>query len=131
MLGVIFDRKMTWTPHINQIIVKCNKVFNIMRCISGTNWGASQKILLLLHKTLILPHIDYCSFAFANSANSNIRKLDTLQYKSLIIVTGAMKGTAKNSLLAECEEIPLDLRRESQLLKYLLKLANNPFNFRI
>ena len=35
-----------------------------------------------------------------------------------------MRGTSLNALLQECDEIPLSLRREEVMLKYLVKIKN-------
>jgi hypothetical protein len=40
-------------------------------------------------------------------------------------VTGGLKGTALNALLGECNELPLNYRREKLQIKYLLKIHNN------
>lgn len=34
-LGVLFDSKLTWAEHINKIVGKCQKILNIIRCLSG------------------------------------------------------------------------------------------------
>ena len=44
-LGVIFDSKLTWKPHIDYIIEKCKKRLNLIRAISGYGWGACKKTL--------------------------------------------------------------------------------------
>ena len=46
----------------------------------------------------------------------------------MLIVTGGIRGTPLYSLLTECGELPLYLRREESLLKYLVKLNLNPSN---
>ena len=128
ILGVHFDNKMTWQTHIQHIISKCNKSLNVMRCVSSTTWGANKCILLTLYKSLILSQIDYCCFAYNDCSNYLLKKLDTVQYKSLLIVTGGMRGSALNALLSECGELPLQLRREKIIVKYLLKIKNNHLN---
>ena len=128
LLGVIMDSHLTWTPHRNYIVEKSNKGLNLMRCLSGTGWGSSKRVLLTLHKSLILSNLDYCSFVYINASASTLKKIDTIQYKSLLIVVGGMKGTALNALLGECGEVPMDLRRKKILIKYLLKLHSNPNN---
>jgi len=127
-LGVVFDSQLTWRPHIEYICDRVKPRLNLMRCITGINWGASKSILLTIYKALILSIIDYCSFVYEDSAASNLRRLDTLQYKSLLIVTGGMRGTSLKALLAECGELPLRLRRKEILTKYLIKLDNNNKN---
>jgi len=44
-LGIIFDSKLTWSDHVNYIIDKCNKRLNLLRAVSGNQWGASKKTL--------------------------------------------------------------------------------------
>lgn len=38
VLGMWLDTRLTCNDHINQIVNKCKKVLNIMRCLSGTDW---------------------------------------------------------------------------------------------
>jgi len=47
-LGVIFDSRLKWKPHIDYIITKCKKRINIMRAVSGYTWGASKRALIYL-----------------------------------------------------------------------------------
>ena len=44
-LGVIFDSRVTWADHIRKIEDKCKKVINVMRCLTGRDWGASCSAL--------------------------------------------------------------------------------------
>jgi len=131
LLGVTFDNHLTWKNHIDQLVNKSSRALNILRCISGSSWGSNKDTLLILYKSLILSNLDYCCFAYSNSALTNLKKLDTIQYKSLILATGGIKGTALRALQGECAEIPLNLRRQQIITKYLLKLSfctNNAAN---
>ena len=128
LLGVVFDKQLTWKPHIDFLVEKASKGLNIMRCVSGTNWGSNKETLITIYKSLILSQIDYCSFVYDTTALSNSKKLDTIQYKALLIATGGLKGTSLNALLGECLEIPLKYRRQSATIKYLLKIKNNISN---
>merc|ERR1712035_111460 len=40
-LGVLFDSRLTWGDHMRRIEEKCKKVINVMRCLTGREWGAS------------------------------------------------------------------------------------------
>jgi ribonuclease HI len=124
LLGVTFDNHLTWNPHTDELVDKSKKSLNILRCVSGTTWGAGKSVLLTLYKALILSQIDYCCFVYLNSAKSVSKRLDTIQYKALMLCTGGMKGTSLNALLGECDELPLWIRRKKILLKYLLKINN-------
>src|SRR6267154_475849 len=129
LLGILFDNHLAWGPQVESVISKTSKTLNIMRCISGTNWGASNNILLTIYKAMVLSYLDYCCFIYEGCSKTLLHKLDTIQYKALLIVTGGMKGTALNALLGECCELPLELRRVKILIKYLIKLQNNDNNF--
>ena len=122
LLEVLFDSHLTWKPHIEYICEKMKMRLNLMRCLCGTEWGASKRILLTIYRALILSVMDYCCFVYSDSAGSNLKLLDTIQYKSLLLATGGIKGTALKALLAECGELPLKLRREQLTLKYLVKI---------
>ena len=124
LLGVVFDSKMTWKPHIDFLVDKTKKRLNLMKCVSGARWGANSNVLLTLYKALILSHIDYCSFVYSSASQTNLKRVDSIQYKALAIVLGAMKDTAGKALLEDCGDLPLCLRRDKLLLRYLFKLYN-------
>ena len=52
-LGVIFDRKLSFIPHIKQLKAKCQKALNLLRVVAHTDWGADRKVLLNLYRTII------------------------------------------------------------------------------
>jgi len=128
MLGVILDNHMTWKPHVDYLLEKSTKSLNLMRCISGSAWGSNKDTLLILYKSIILSYLDYCCFTYADSSYSNIKRLDSIQYKALLLVTGGMKGTSLKALLGECAELPLKLRRNKIIVKYLLKIYHYSSN---
>ena len=42
-LGVIFDNKLSFLPHIRQLKNKCTKALNLLRVLAHTTWGADQE----------------------------------------------------------------------------------------
>jgi len=61
-------------------------------------------------------------FLYQESAKTNLQLLDTLQYKSLLLCTGAMKGTSLSSLLSECGETSLAHRRYEFYFKFVTRI---------
>ena len=41
-----FDARLTWKEHVGQVEDKCKKVLNVMRCLTGVEWGADTVIYL-------------------------------------------------------------------------------------
>ena len=42
-LGVIFDKKLSFIPHINTLKVKCQKALNVLKLLSHSDWGGDKK----------------------------------------------------------------------------------------
>ena len=121
-LGLIFDSKLNWKEHIKYIEEKCKKRLNLMRAVAGNSWGANKKSLLTIYRSLIRSVIDYGSIAYNSASISTKNKLDVIQHKALRIACGAFCSTAASALQVETGELPLDLRRSQQELKYAIKI---------
>ena len=122
LLGVTLDKKLTWKKHIQSIIDNCSQSFNIIRLLSGSSFGSSKTAMLAVYKGLIRSRIDYGCFLYQDSAKTNLKLLDSLQYKALLLCTGGMKGTPHSSLLIECGETSLAHRRSEFYLKFITRI---------
>ena len=75
-LGVIFDKKLTFIPHIN----KYQKALNLLKVVAHTDWGADRKILLHLYRTIVRSKLDYGSIVHGSARESYLKTLDTIHY---------------------------------------------------
>ena len=57
-LGVIFDRKLSFLPHIKYLKAKCLKALNLLKVLAHTSWGADRVTLLNLYRSLIRSKLD-------------------------------------------------------------------------
>ena len=121
-LGMIFDSKLTWTAHFDYTVTKCKRRINLMRSITGTDWGACKKSLLTVYRALIRSLLDYGSIALDNASETNKQKFDVVQCTALRICCGAMTGTSLAAMQVECGEMPLEIRRKQQMLRYATKI---------
>ena len=124
-LGVILDKKLTWKEHIENVIERCKTRINLLRALSGTDWGSSKKTLLMLYRSVIRPIIDYGSIAYDSAAAYLKNRLNIIQSTVLRICCGAMRMTPVIALQIECGETSLELRRKELQLKYSAKLISN------
>ena len=60
-LGVIFDNKLTFLPHIRYLKEKCVKALNLLRVVAHTSWRADQHTLLNFYRSLVRSMLDYGS----------------------------------------------------------------------
>ena len=47
-LGLIFDKKLSFIPHIKYLKAKCLKSLNILKVLSRTTWGAARTTLTII-----------------------------------------------------------------------------------
>ena len=127
-LGIKFDSRLTWSPHISQIIEKIKPRMNLLRSLTGTKYGSNKKTLLMIYKALIRSVFDYACPLFIGASAAQLKRLDKIQNRALQIVCGALAGTPKIALQNECGEMPLWLRRQWILEKYMAKIKQNPEN---
>lgn len=106
-LGVTFDRRLTWTPHVNYLKTKCLARINILRRLTGVYWGSSMHTQMLLYKALVKSVILYGSVVLGGLSDSCMRKLETIQMRAITIATGAISSTCSVDLLALVGEPPL------------------------
>ena len=55
-LGVIFDRTLSYSSHVNYLKTNCLKaldIFKVFKIVGHTDWGADQKTLLCLYRVLV------------------------------------------------------------------------------
>ena len=127
-LGLIFDKRLTFRSHIEDLRTRCLKTLNVLRVVSHTDWGADLKVLLRLYQALVRSKLDYGSIVYGSACKSNLKKLDTVHNSGLRIALGAFRTSPIPSLHTEAGETSLELRRLKLTLNYVLKLKSDPTN---
>ena len=110
-LGISFDRKLSFIPHIKYLKAKCLKALNLLKVLSHTNWGADRTVLLQLYRSLIRSKLDYGSIVYGSARKSYLMMLDTVHHQGLRLALGAFRTSPVESLYVEAEEPSLYLRR--------------------
>ena len=98
-LGLILDSKLDFNEHIDIKINKCNKIIGIMKRLSLI---LSRKSLLTIYKSFVRPNQDYVDIIYDKSFNESFkRRTEMVQYKAVLVITGAIKGTSRDRLYQE------------------------------
>lgn len=124
-LGVLFDERLTWKQHIEYVQNKCKKVNNLLRCISGQDWGAERGALLRVYQALMRSSLDYGCLAYMGAAESHLIKLDRAQSQGLRICCGALRSSPVAALQVEAGELPIRLRRIKLMHAYWVNLQGH------
>lgn len=122
-LGITFDEKMNWTPHINELYRSCSKKLKLLKMLSHREWGAGRRSLLNVYKALILSKIDYGSIVYSSARQGVLKKLDPIHNTAIRICTGAYRSSPIDSLLVEAGVPSLENRRKRMTVNYSYKLA--------
>ena len=121
-LGLIFDRKLTWGPHIKNLKARCLKSLDILKALSHTSWGADRKHMLLLYKALVFSKLSYGCEVYSSATEGRLKTLDSIHNAGIRIASGAFKSSPISSMLVDSGELPLDLCRKSILIKYFFRV---------
>jgi len=121
LLGVIFDKRLTWTHHIDELLTKCKKVLSILKCLAGTDWGGQPKQMLQLYRALVRSRLEYGCQVYGSASPSVVNRLDTIQATGLRLCLGVPRTTPNEALQVEAGELPLDLRREQLSAQYRVR----------
>ena len=66
-LSLIWDTKLTFEPHIRYLKAWCQKSLNIL---SRTEWGADQRTLLKLYRSLVRSILDYGCIVYGSASKT-------------------------------------------------------------
>ncbi|KAL7304129.1 hypothetical protein TKK_0003584 [Trichogramma kaykai] len=109
-LGMTMDHKLTWTPHINNIIGKASKITNVFKVLKTTWWDGNPHLLLTMNKSLIRSIIEYNSFITNSHKHSLAEKLQKIQNHSIRLAVGYRVSTALTVIHAKINILNLKTR---------------------
>ena len=92
-LGLIWDTKLTFEPHIKYLKARCQKSLNILKVLSRTEWGADQTTLLKLYRSLVRSKLDYGCIVYGSASKVALAKLDPVHNQGLRLSLGAFRSS--------------------------------------
>jgi ribonuclease HI len=120
-LGVTLDSELRFTKHVAEIEIKVLKKLNILRKLSGMDWGCSSKVLRTTYISTIRPILEYSSSIWSHCSESNIKKLEKLQSKASKIILGATSSSKNDDITKEAKLTPLSYRFKYNLCRLINK----------
>ena len=124
-LGVIFDRRLSFVPHLKYVKKKALKALNILKIVGNTEWGADRKVMLRLYRSLIRSKLDYGCIVYGSARKSYLQMLDPIHNQGLRLCLGAFR-TSVESLYVDAHEPCLGARRAKLSLQYATKIKSLP-----
>lgn len=126
-LGVTFDSpSLSWSNHINGLKSDCQSRISLLKSLTSNDWGSDRKTLIMLYKSLIRSKLDYSCHVYNNASKDLLKQLEVVQNQCLRLAAGLKHTTPVVSLQAECNILPISLRRKHLSFKYYGKLKERP-----
>ena len=108
-LGLIFDTSLTFDEHIKEVTSKVSKTIGLLRILDNR---LPRSSLTTIYKSFVRPHLNYGDVIFDKAYNNSFQqRLESLQCKVLLAITGAIKGSSTERLYQELGLEPLQNRR--------------------
>jgi len=82
-LGVWFDDRLTFREHINE---KINKVYMMLGVIKRNFKHLTVSTFVLLYKSMVRSHLDYCSSVWAPYMKGDIEALEEVQKRATKLI---------------------------------------------
>ena len=100
-LGLIWDTKLTFEPHIKYLKARRQKSLNILKVLSRTEWGADRTTLLKSYRSFVRSKLDYGCIVYGSASKTALAKLDPVHNQGLRLSLGAFRSSPVESLYVE------------------------------
>ena len=111
-LGLMMDEALTFESHINYICKKANQKNGVLRKIRKY---LTQKLCLMLYKSLVIPHFDYVDVIYMTATKEQLGRLQLIQNQSCRIILRTHKRTHIDDMHNTLKIELLEVRRTNHL----------------
>ena len=108
-LGMLLYDKLSYEHHLKFVLNKIKKTIGLIRKFHQI---LPRQSLITIYKLFIRPHLDYGDIVYDRAFNESFHKnLESIQYNTAIVITGAIRGTSSEKLFQELGLESLKSRR--------------------
>lgn len=123
-LGIIIDENLTFSSHAIYITKKMSQKVNLL---SRVGRDLSYWSKLLIYKSIIMPHIKYCSSILYLLNNTEISLLQRTQNKALRTIVGCDRYTSVKFMLDRTQLLSIKQSIYVDVMTTIYKIKNNLF----
>ena len=122
-LGIYLDERLNFKMHTETVLCKIKKGISIIKKLRHT---LPRTSLLTIYKAFLRPHIDYGDIIYNQPSNESFcGKLESVQYKAALAITGAIQLISREKILIELGLELLKSRRWFRRLCCMFKTMKN------
>ena len=95
-LGLLLDEKLNFKEHVDSTISKLDRGIAVLKKL---RYSLPRKSLITIYKALLRPLLDYGDIIYDQPHNESVcEKLDSVQYKISLAITGVIRGTSREKI---------------------------------
>ena len=95
-LGLLLDEKLNFKEHVDSTISKLDRGIAVLKKL---RYSLPRKSLITIYKALLRPLLDYGDIIYDQPHNESVcEKLDSVQYKIALAITGVIRGTSREKI---------------------------------
>ena len=113
-LGVFMSDDCSFTSHIQKLVIKTK---DLSSWILRTFKSREKNVLLILWKSLVIPHLDYCSQLWSPTKRGLVQELEMVQ-RTFIRKINEIRGFSYWEQLNKLKIYSLERRRERYMIIY-------------
>ena len=96
---MLLDSRLNLNDHEQS---KTNKCYKIIGLIKKLSIHLPREALLQIYKSFVRPNLDYGDIIFDKPNNESFKsRIESIQYKACVAITGAIQGTSRERLYRE------------------------------
>ena len=123
-LGVVLDRNLRLTRHVEYVTARVRKRLDVMRILAHLS-GVTARILKTFYVATVRSVLEYGAHVFGLMSRNSIERLSRLQNAAMRVILGAPKGTGNDAMRSEIDLPPLDVRYEVATATFVERVASN------
>ena len=83
-LGMTFDERLTWAPHLRSLRLAYQIPLDVFRHSSHSSWGSDKTTLFRLYLLLVRSKLDYGAHAYCAVSPRTLRILDLIMWNLIL-----------------------------------------------
>ena len=122
-LGIIFDKTLNWTKHVDYITGKARRAMNTIKTLANKNFGTDAIILKRIYLAIVRPIMEYGGPLIMNMSKTNLNKLQVIQNEAMRIILGAHRSTPISYLEVETDLMNMRTRFQQLTAQYYARTS--------
>ena len=118
-VGMMFDSKLSFEAHINNVVKKCN--YHIRNLYTLKSYLDNDTLLTLVH-SLITSNIDYCNVLFYGISKKYVGKLQRIMNRAVRLIFGLPRRCSITPYLIRLHWLPIKARIEYKVCLLTFKV---------